>query len=115
MLSVFSSTFLAVYTPACLAGAGATDDGRMTVLCLQARAALKQIRAVVQSRDAVGNPNRTWEDMVAALRKVLQRCSVSSDSFGSLPVFDSNGKLLEYKARHHCRSACTKMNPIGML
>lgn len=33
-----------------------------------------------------------------ATAHLLKRCSVSSDSFGSLPVF-KEGKLIEYKAR----------------
>ena len=33
-----------------------------------------------------------------ATAHLLKRCSLSSDSFGSLPVF-KEGKLVEYKAR----------------
>ena len=39
--------------------------------------------------------------MVDPLHHLLQRCSVSSDSFGSLPVFDKGGKLVQYKVRRY--------------
>ena len=31
----------------------------------------------------------------------LEHCSISSDSFGSLPVFNSEGQLIKYEVRHH--------------
>ena len=31
----------------------------------------------------------------------LEHCSISSDSFGSLPVFNSEGQLVKYEVRHH--------------
>ena len=45
---------------------------------MQARAALKYIAGHAKTAD------------------LLKRCSVSSDSFGSLPVFE-HGRLVEYK------------------
>ena len=29
--------------------------------------------------------------------RILQHCSISSDSFGSLPVFDAAGRLVKYE------------------
>ena len=57
-------------------------------MCAQARAAFRQIRDYCKCG---GQP--------PDVDSLLQCCSVSSDSFGSLPVFDKEGKLLEYKVR----------------
>ncbi len=46
----------------------------------------------MQGMEALERLRRSWPDM--------QRVSMSSDSFGSLPVFDDRGRLIQYDVRH---------------